>query len=436
MNTIAKNAVERPIPVNAHGSADDVTDYKEAKKAITNMKGEKQYMPILLKQVLEDYGITQVKLCQSVNYTHKNAYKKLSESALNQILNWDTWPKNCKPELIRDLIEASLVQKGVPKLALIRLWDTDIDGAHKPVRYKKNKRSIARTIQLPENQMLSENAKKHFRLNKDPFVNDIHSYKDVFLSADQRYISESMYQTAKHGGFLAVVGECGAGKTTLRRDLLERIERENLNVTVIQPRIIDKARLSAGAICEAIIEDISSEKPRSSLEHKARQIERLLKGSSRAGNVHVLIIEEAHDMSVTTLKYLKRFWELEDGHKKLLSIILVGQLELKNTLDEKQNWEAREVIRRCEVAELLPLNNDLEKYLDLKFERVGRSLTDIFEDDAYSAIRERLSLRNRGHEHAVNMMFPLVVNNAVTKAMNLAADIGLPKINADLIKEV
>ncbi len=39
--------------------------------------------------------------------------------------------------------------------------------------------------------------------------------------------------------------------------------------------------------------------------------------ASKGGQRHVLIIEEAHDLSVHTLKYLKRFWELEDGFKKL-----------------------------------------------------------------------------------------------------------------------
>jgi type II secretory pathway predicted ATPase ExeA len=45
--------------------------------------------------------------------------------------------------------------------------------------------------------------------------------------------------------------------------------------------------------------------------------EKILTNSSRAGYSHVLMIEEAHDLAVTTLKYLKRFWELEDGYKKL-----------------------------------------------------------------------------------------------------------------------
>lgn len=35
-----------------------------------------------------------------------------------------------------------------------------------------------------------------------------------------------MYQTARHDGFLAIVGESGAGKSTLRRDLTHRLRNE------------------------------------------------------------------------------------------------------------------------------------------------------------------------------------------------------------------
>lgn len=284
--------------------------------------------------------------------------------------------------------------------------------------------------------MLSPNAKKHFAFPRDPFVDDVQSAADVFLSADQRYIREAMFTTAKHGGFLAVVGESGAGKTVLRRDLIDRVQRDAQLIVLIQPRLIDKGTMTAGGICEAIIGDLrDGEKIPRSLEAKARKVEQLLKDSSRAGNVHCLMIEEAHDLSIQTLKFLKRFWELEDGFKKLLSIVLVGQPELKTKLDERVHYEAREVIRRCEVAELAPLDNSLEEYLTLKFKRVGKGLGELFSNDAYDAMRSRLT-RLKGAGKVVSMVYPLTVNNLVTSALNLAAEIGADKISADVIKEL
>jgi type II secretory pathway predicted ATPase ExeA len=53
------------------------------------------------------------------------------------------------------------------------------------------------------------------------------------------------------------VGESGAGKSTLRHDLIDRVQREGLQILFIQPRVIDKKKLTARMICEAILGDLA-----------------------------------------------------------------------------------------------------------------------------------------------------------------------------------
>lgn len=428
MHATAIARIEKPLPTSVTKS------------------GGTRYMPIRLKEVLANNNIPQTEWGDAIVQTGgRSEGRGISQPTGTQLLNWGIWPKRTPSDVIKKQTEDFLRANGVPENQIATAWEeTDNDQAYRPPRptpsnkprqVKKPEPQLEED-NLPENQMLSAAAKQHFKIFKDPFVDDVQAPDDVFLDADQRYIREAMHQTAKHGGFIAVIGESGAGKTTLRRDLLDRIAREGSDVTVIQPRIIDKGRLTAGAICDATICDVSQEVPARSLEGKARQIERLLIGSSRSGNAHVLIIEEAHDLTVQTLKYLKRFWELEDGFRKLMAIILIGQPELKNKLDERQNWEAREVIRRCEVAELRPLNGNLEEYLALKFKRIGKTIDELFDKDAFDAIRERLTLRRGRTDMGVSMLYPLVVNNTITKALNLTAEIGAPKVSAEIIKEV
>lgn len=401
---------------------------------------ERRYMPLQLKGVLNELGISQREWALSISQTGSHAPgKPLSHSAASQLLNWNVWPKTTPRPHIKAQTEAMLRGHRVPESTIKKIWSVDENDEFRhtqPVDIQTRKAlSACPELRFLEVEMLSAAAKKHFQIFKDPFVDDVQQADDVFLSGEQRYIREAMYQTAKHGGFLAIVGESGSGKTTLRRDLLDRIQRESLPIVPIQPRVIDKGRLSASLICEAIIRDLSTQKPRQTLEGKARQVEDLLITSARAGNVHVLLIEEAHDLTISTLKYLKRFWELEDGFKKLLSIILVGQPELKHMLNEQRNPEAREVIRRCEIAELAPLNEGLEEYLALKFKRIGKKATDVLSKDAYDAIRAKLQAPMRGNLGA-SLLYPLIVNNLVTKALNLCAGIGEEKINTDVIKAV
>ena len=285
--------------------------------------------------------------------------------------------------------------------------------------------------------MLTMKAYKKFGLFQDPFSGDVTKAEDVFLTDETRFIAEFLYQTAKVGGMVALLGESGSGKTTIRRYAMDRIQSEGQKVKIISPRSIDKARLTTSAICDAIIQDCSAEKPKRTLEAKSRQVEKILTNSSRAGYNHVLMIEEAHDLNIWTLKYLKRFWELEDGFKKLLAIVLIGQTEMKAKLDESQNWEAREVIRRIEVLELKPLGTGKEvaDYLDIKFKRLGKERDKIITDEGCEAIAEKLRKQTRrGVVYSVG--YPLLINNWTRMAMNQAAELGADFVDADVVNSL
>jgi type II secretory pathway predicted ATPase ExeA len=285
--------------------------------------------------------------------------------------------------------------------------------------------------------MLTFKTFKKFGLTCDPFTGDVVKANDVYLTEDTRFIAEYLLQAAKIGGMVALVGESGSGKTTIRRYAVDRMQEQGEKVRVIAPRVIDKTRLTTGSICDAIIRDCSTQAPKRTLEAKAHQVERILTESSRAGFSHVLMIEEAHDLSITTLKYLKRFWELEDGYKKLLAIILIGQVEMKNKLDESKNWEAREVIRRMEVLELEPLGSgaDIAEYLDIKFGRLGKNRADIISDDGCEAVASRLRRQTR-IGHAYSVAYPLLINNWCRKAMNAAAELGADFVDAEVVNSL
>jgi len=348
-------------------------------------------------------------------------YLGLARSTVSQIVSRGQFPVRKEKE-IRRRINDFLLDRGVTPEGL---WEN----------------SPAETEEAQELQeecvMISANAKKQFNLMRDPFMDDVNGADDVYLSHNSRYAAQYMYTTAKLGGMLAVIGESGSGKTTLRRLLLDRISKEDLKIKVIFPRIIDKEKLTATSICDAIIRDCSTEYPKRTLEAKAHQIERILTDSLKSGWKHVLMIEEAHDLTIRTLKYLKRFWELEAGFDKLLSVILIAQPELKEKLDESRNFEAREIIRRMEIAEIQALDEEgeLREYLDLKFQRIGLSINKVIAPETPKAIIDKLTRRSRTG-NGICLAYPLTVNNMIKKAMNTAAEIGQPLITPETIQAI
>jgi type II secretory pathway predicted ATPase ExeA len=201
--------------------------------------------------------------------------------------------------------------------------------------------------------------------------------------------------------------------------------------------------LKSASIVHAIIATVApSIAPKRDPEARARQVQQLLTAGHRAGQRHVLIIEEAHCLPTATLKHLKRFGELRDGLSPLLSIVLVGQPELRQRL-AVNNSEVREVAQRCELIELPAMDNELAEYLKFKLRRVGSDIEHVITADGIDALRERLSMTRRqanGRGQAIatpiSLVYPLAIANALTAAMNVATDLGAPLVDASIIQEV
>lgn len=292
------------------------------------------------------------------------------------------------------------------------------------------------------NAGLKPETRTHFKLARNPFVDDVQSPDDVFQTPSVRYIRAALTDCALHHGFIAVVGESGAGKSTLAEDLQERIRTEGRDILLIKPYVLgmegndDRGKtLKSTQIAEAIAYAIDPQiKLRLSSEARFRQVHELLRASRRSGHRHLLVIEEAHCLPLATLKHLKRFLELKDGMQRLIGVALIGQPELRERLGG-QNAEVREVAQRCEIVELEPLDAELEGYLQHKFARFDLKLSDVFTADAFDAIRARLIHMPRGGRpgQARSLCFPLVVNNLVCRAMNAAAVAHWPQVDAQVI---
>lgn len=352
-----------------------------------------------------------------------------SKPTLINVINHGILPKR-NGDSLRRQIQDYFQQRGI-----------DVSGYLKPVpQVKKDSEMLLRK------SALSQTARQHFGMTRDPFNDEIQSSQDIFLTPDVRYVREAMFQVATQGGFMAVVGESGAGKSTVREDLQDRINREGRQVVLIEPYVlamedndIKGKTLKAVHIAEAILEAVApNTPPKRSPEARFRQIHKALQESAKAGNKHILIIEEAHSLPIATLKHLKRFFELKNGFERLMGIVLIGQTELGQKLSEN-NPNVREVVQRCEVVTLLPLTDGkLTGYLKHKFERVGAKLDNILTDNAIDAVAERLTVigRNKNQLQQNSLLYPLAVNNLVSAAMNEAAALGFERVDADIVKGV
>ena len=381
-------------------------------------------LPSDLKPALAERGITHATVAQAVG---------VSRSAITQLINRGIWPARDAAALA-DRLHAWLHEQGItsPKKKAPKR-----SNASRPVVPPTDESKETETMLLRKTS-LTPAARQHFHLARDPFA-ECREPADVYLSPDARYVREAMWSTVRHGGFLGVVGESGAGKTTLREELIERIQRDEPSVIVCQPYVLamkDKdtigKTLRSHHIAECIVRNVAPlAPPRSSPDARFHQLHQVLRDSAQSGMRHTLLIEEAHCLPLPTLKHLKRYLELKDGMRPLLSIILIGQPELVLKLDER-NPQVREVAQRIELVHLAPLDQHLPDYLRHRFQRAGINLDDVIDASGLEAIRGRLTPSGK-HQRGGSLLYPLAVHNALAGAMNAAAELGAPKVTRDIV---
>lgn len=409
---------------------------------------QEQEHPLLLKQVIVECGINQVDIARATG---------LSRTAINLCINHNYMP-HTKPNFRTDVetylsqsaaatkVLPWLLQHGLKMADIWQLCGKNLRWIHPAGHGDKTSRR-AREKELttgnPEElisnmevEMITQEARKHFKLFRDPFPANggVEKDGDIFMSDEHRYIEAAMLDAAKHSGLLAIVGQVGSGKSVMRKRVFEQLRKEGGILTVF-PQILDKNAITSSVLCDAIIMDVSDEKPRIKHEHKARQVKNLLLERSRNGDRCCLVIEEAHNLTVKAFKTLKQLWELEDGYNKLISIILIGQTELGDKLDERHHPEMREVIRRIQIANIQGLNGNMKEYLQLKFKRVGASVENVFTNEALETLSSRLTSKDdRGK--LLSYAYPLTVNLYAVRAINLACEMGESKVTAEVVEAI
>lgn len=389
-----------------------------------------------LKKMLKALRVPQAELARE---------SRVSPATIAQLVNYGKWPSGDLAGELKGNIESFLARKKMLPGVIAAAFDVDAANEVEPesgnsLAPDHKDQSQEDVDMLLRKQTLSPEAKKLFGLVRNPFT-DLQSDADMWINPDIRYVREHMYATAKHSGITAVVGESGAGKTSVRKALKDRIAQENLPIIIAEPYMLaseDSEKkgktVKSTHIAEAILRAAAPlEKPRMSADARFYQLHRVLKDAHKSGQRVCVIIDEAHSLSIPTLKHLKRIYELEPdgGYGNLISIILIGQPELLMKLNER-NPEIRELVQRCEVVTLSPIPvADLEGFIDFRLSRIGKRAADIIDATGVTALADKMVSRD-----GASQLYPLAVGNFVVAALNLAAKIGVPAIDADIVKEV
>ncbi|MBF0521571.1 MAG: AAA family ATPase [Candidatus Omnitrophica bacterium] len=168
--------------------------------------------------------------------------------------------------------------------------------------------------------------KAFYHLKENPF--NVTSDPDFFFfsARHSEAFSHLAYGISQRKGILVITGEIGAGKTTLCRTLLNRLDDKTKTALILNPSFSDIQLL------KLILKDLGIKGEHRNKFALINALNQFLIEESNLGNNVALIIDEAQNLKPQQLEQIRLLSNLETEKEKLLQIILVGQPELVDKL--------------------------------------------------------------------------------------------------------
>jgi general secretion pathway protein A len=169
---------------------------------------------------------------------------------------------------------------------------------------------------------------RHFGFSEKPF-NLTPDSRYLFLSSrHQEAYANLEFGVAQGSGFLLLTGEVGTGKTTLIRHFLSQVGPDVRTAVILYPA------LSAGELFHAILQDLGVPFAGGTLKDAVDTLARALIEARGLGLKVVVLIDEAQSLKPHVLEQLRLLSNLETEREKLLTVVLIGQPELRDMLDQ------------------------------------------------------------------------------------------------------
>jgi len=232
-------------------------------------------------------------------------------------------------------------------------------------------------------------------------------------------LSNLQYGLSSRRGLTLLIGEAGTGKTTLIRTAIQEFERQGARIAYL-----NNPTLTRNEFCEFLSEAFG-------LNHGAATSKTRLLGElartleeRRASNQQTgLIIDESQALPDELLEEVRLLANIETASDKLLPIVLGGQPELADRLNQSSLRQLKQrVALRCELG---PLDaRETAEYIAGRIRIAGGNSVLVFTRQAVDAIYER--------SHGIPRLISVICDNALITAF--AAD--RRPVSRDIVEEV
>jgi general secretion pathway protein A len=228
-------------------------------------------------------------------------------------------------------------------------------------------------------------------------------------------LAHLMYGVQEGEGFVLIVGQVGTGKTTLCRTLLDEIASDTELCFIFNPSTTEVELLAS------INREFGLPTAVRTRSELVDELNRFLVRKKMEGRRILLVIDEAQNLDPEVLEQVRLLSNLETEREKLLQIILLGQLELDETLSRP---ELRQLRQRIAVRwKLEPFSRrETAAYVEHRLRVSGASNPQLFTQPALALLHRR----SRG--------IPRLINSIADRALLAGFSAGKKRIGVRLMR--
>ena len=197
-------------------------------------------------------------------------------------------------------------------------------------------------------------------------------------------LSNLRYGIEARKAMTLLIGEAGMGKTTLIHSVLSSLDEEGAHVCCLSTPTLSRAEF-----VESLARGFGlSEEASKSKAAMLSELDSVLRTRRAAGRHTALVVDEAQSLSDELLEEIRLLANIEGEDGKLLPIVLAGQPELSDRLNQRGLRQIKQRIAlRCE---LLPLDlHETAAFIAGRIRASGGDSARVFTREAVTLIYER-----------------------------------------------